>query len=83
MIGSIAGALAAVLLFLVGFFLAKKPAQENAKVVDLTAKIKDNQAKAADAQKDADEKTKKYMDELSKFDPNFHNDDDDGGKPAS
>lgn len=79
----IIGLLGALALFLWGVFTTKKANKETAAIIDLTTKINQNKAKATDAQKDADAKTKTYLDELSKLDPNFHNDDGDGNKPAS
>lgn len=75
--------IAIVVAFLVGVFSSRKTAQEDAKIIDLTGKIKDNQIKSAQTQALADKAVKEYDDELKKYDPNFHSDDDDGGKPSA
>jgi len=72
-----------LIAFLVGLFTSKKETRTDAKIIDLTTKIKGNQADAAKAQADADSKIKEYNEALQKLDPDFHNNDDSGGKPAS
>jgi len=74
---------AILIAFLIGMFTSRKTSQEAGKVLDLSQKIKDNQAKSAIAQARVDAAMKEYQDALKKYDPNFHSDDDDGGKPTS
>lgn len=69
--------------FLIGLFSSRKTSREDAKVIDLTGKIRDNQKLSAQAQKTADDAVKEYQDELKKYDPNFHSDDDGSGKPSA
>ncbi len=69
--------------FLVGLFSSRKTAREDAKIIDLTGKIKDNKQKSVQAQADADKAVKEYQDALKQYDPNFHSDDDGGGKPSA
>lgn len=71
-----------LIAFLVGLFTSKKEARTDAKIIDLTGKIKTNQDAAAKAQADADAKVKEYQDALKTYDPDFHNNDDDG-KPSA
>ena len=72
-----------VIAFFGGLLFSKKTSGEASKVLDLTAKIQDNQKKSIITQADADKKVQEYQDALKKLDPNFHNDDDGGNKPAS
>lgn len=72
-----------IIAFIVGLFFSRKTNQEAASVLDLTDKIKQKQAADAKAQAAADQAVKEYQDALKKYDPEFGNDDDDGGKPAS
>lgn len=72
-----------LIAFLVGLFSSRKTAREDAKILDLTGKINDNKQKSAQAQELADKAVKEYQDALKKYDPNFHSDDDGGGKPSA
>lgn len=83
MTGGIIGLIVAGILIIIGFFSSKKAQQQDAEILDLTVKIKENKNKASNAQKDADDKTKNYLDALKVYDPNFHSDDDGGGKPSA
>lgn len=69
--------------FLVGLFSSKTQSREDAKIIDLTTKIKGNEKTAATDQADADTKVKEYTDALKQYDPDFHSDDDNGGKPSA
>lgn len=82
MTNTILGLIAAAVLMAIGFFSSRRTAKQDAEVLDLTVKIKQNQTKAGEAQKNADQKTKEYLDALKAYDPNFHSDDD-GGKPSA
>ena len=68
-----------LLAFVIGMLSSRKTSQDQAKVLDLSQKIKDNQAKAQAAQKPADQAVQEYQNELKKYDPKFHSDDDSGG----
>jgi hypothetical protein len=72
-----------VIAFLVGLFSSRKTAREDAKIIDLTGKINDNKQKSVQAQADADKAVKEYQNALKQYDPNFHSDDDGGGKPSA
>ena len=72
-----------ILAFSIGLLFSRKTSQEAATVLDLTNKIKEKQAADAQAKAAADKAVQEYQDALSKLDPSFHNDDDNGGKPAS
>lgn len=67
-----------IIAFVVGLFISKKGAQQDAKVIDLTAKIKENQDAATKQQVDADQKVKDYEDARAKLDT-----DDGDGKPSA
>lgn len=81
--GTILFVLGIFIAFLIGLFSSRKTAREDAKILDLTGKIKDNKQKSAQAQADADKAVKEYQDALKVYDPNFHSDDDGGGKPSA
>ena len=72
-----------IIAFIVGLFSSRKTAQQDAKIIDLTGKINDNKQKSVQAQKAADQAVKEYQDALKQYDPNFHSDDDGGGKPSA
>lgn len=79
MSGSLWTFIGVIIAFLVGLFFTRKGSQQDAEVADLTAKIKENTDKLKDQQKDADEKTRDYLDALKKYDPTGFHDDDDSG----
>lgn len=83
MSGGIIGAIIAVVLLAIAFFTGRRTSQKDEEILDLTVKIKQNQDKAAVAQKDADAKTKEYLDSLKAYDPDFHSDDDSGPKGSA
>lgn len=72
-----------ILAFIGGLFYSKKTGQRSAEILDLTNKINANKDKLATQQKDADAKTKAYLDALKAYDPNFHSDDDSDGTPSA
>lgn len=55
-----------------------KSDKENKEITDLTKQILLNEKKADDKTKEAEDAYKEYMESLKKFDPNFHNHNDDG-----
>jgi hypothetical protein len=69
--------------FIIGIFFSKKANKEEATVLDLTNKIKQKQQADAKAKAAADQAVQEYQDALKKYDPAFHNDDDNGGKPSA
>jgi hypothetical protein len=80
---TVAAIIGLAIAFLVGLFSSRAGKRDEMKVIDLTGKIKLNQDAADKQQADADAKVKEYQDALKEYDPNFHNDDDGGGKPSS
>lgn len=69
--------------FIIGLFFSRNTNKDASTVLDLTEKIKEKQAADAKAKAAADQAVQEYQDALKKYDPDFHNDDDNGGKPSA
>jgi hypothetical protein len=72
-----------MIALLIGMLFSRKTNKEDATVLDLTNKIKDKQAADAQAKAAADKAVQEYQDALKQYDPSFHSDDDNGGKPSA
>ena len=82
MAASLAFFIGIIIAFVIGLFASRKTSQEASKVITLTQKINAEKKSGIITQADADQKVKEYQNALSKYDPDFANDDRDG-KPSA
>ena len=77
--GSLFAVIGLIIAFIAGLIFNRRGVQQDAKVLDLTAKIKENQDIADKKKIYADQKVKEYEESLKQYDPSFNSDDDTDG----